>query len=65
VINWDAKVNTVADHHQTVKAVVTIAMLSSVCSIPNHIILCIFAMQFDEDVFVRASFDPTPGSIDE
>ena len=65
MINWDAKVNTVADHHQAVKAVVAITPIIRVNSISNHITHWLLCTQPLEDMLKGSNFSPACGSIND
>jgi hypothetical protein len=65
VIHWKAQVDTVADQHYTVEAVVTIATFIRIHTFSSHVRPCRCATQISEDVLVRSMPDPTFGCISE
>ena len=65
MIHQEAKVYAVADKHQAVEAVVTVALFIWIHSILNHILICICATQLLEDILVRVREHPTCVSEDK
>jgi hypothetical protein len=58
VIHWKTEVDAIADHHQTVKAMVTIALIFWMHTLVSHACLCRLGAQVRVEVLERFRPDP-------
>jgi hypothetical protein len=65
VIHRKAKVDAVADQHQAVETVVTIALFIWNHSVTSHVLHCLLAAQLPEDLLVQICSNTTCGSVNE